>query len=59
MPLVPMFITSALLCSTMAKAIAAEGAKVAILDLDKKKSQIIADEINNNNGTAIAIECDG
>jgi NAD(P)-dependent dehydrogenase (short-subunit alcohol dehydrogenase family) len=46
------------LCSTMAKAIAAEGAKVAILDLDEKKSQIIADEINNNNGTAIAIECD-
>ncbi len=46
------------LCSTMAKALAAEGAKIAILDLDKERAQIAADEINSNNGTAIAISCD-
>jgi NAD(P)-dependent dehydrogenase (short-subunit alcohol dehydrogenase family) len=45
------------LCSTIAKALAESGAKVAIADLRKEAAQVVADEINQNGGTAIAVGC--
>lgn len=45
-----------ILCSAFAKAIAKTGAKVAVLDLNIDAAQAVADEINKNNGQAIAIK---
>ncbi len=41
-----------LICSALAKAMAAAGAKVALLDLAQDKAQAYADEIVKNGGTA-------
>jgi len=46
------------LCSTMAKALAKAGAKVAVLDLVESAAQKVADEIKANKGLAIAVKCD-
>ncbi len=43
------------LCSSFAKAIAACGAKVAVLDLNEAAAQKVADEITKDNGIAIGI----
>ena len=43
------------LCGMMAKAIAASGAKVAILDLRAENAQKVADEITADGGQAIGI----
>ncbi|MBR5156251.1 MAG: SDR family oxidoreductase [Clostridia bacterium] len=43
------------LCSTFAKAIAACGAKVAILDLRKEAAEAVADEIKADGGQAIGV----
>ena len=45
------------LCSLMAKALAANGAKVAVLDLRQEAAQAVADEINTAGGTAIGLTC--
>lgn len=45
------------LCSGFAKDLAAQGAKVAILDLRLDSAQKTADEITADGGTAIAVEC--
>lgn len=45
------------LCSLMAKAYAASGAKVALLDLNKDKAQEWADEIAKDGGVAKAYAC--
>lgn len=45
------------LCSAFAKDLAAQGVKVAVLDLNKDAAQAVADEINANGGTAIAVGC--
>lgn len=45
------------LCSAFAKDLAAQGVKVAVLDLNKDAAQSVADEINANGGTAIAVGC--
>jgi len=44
------------LCSAFSKALAANGAKVAILDLRVENAQKVADEINNEGGQAIGVE---
>ena len=43
------------LCSEMSKALAARGAKVAVLDLNEKAAQAVADAIVAENGTAMAL----
>ena len=43
------------LCSTFAKALAQNGAKVAVLDLTEEKAKQVADEIVNEGGTAIGL----
>ena len=43
------------LCSTMAIALAKQGAKLAVLDLKEENAKKVADEINQNGGTAIGI----
>ncbi|MEC6747970.1 SDR family oxidoreductase [Marinilactibacillus sp. XAAS-LB27] len=45
------------LVSQFAKAYAAAGAKVALLDLNKEAAQVNADEINSMGGKAFAYEC--
>lgn len=45
------------LCSGFAKDLAAQGVKVAVLDLNKEAAQTVADEINANGGTAIGVAC--
>ncbi|MBR5496485.1 MAG: SDR family oxidoreductase [Clostridia bacterium] len=45
------------LCSGFAKDLAAQGVKVAVLDLNKEAAQAVADEINANGGTAIGVGC--
>ncbi len=45
------------LCSTIAKELAASGAKVAITDLRQEAADAVATEINAAGGTAIAIAC--
>ena len=45
------------LCSTMAKALASQGAKVAVLDLKAENAEQVADEINQNGGIAIGLAC--
>ena len=45
------------LCSTMAKHLAKNGAKIAVLDLNEDAAQSVADNINKDGGTAIAVKC--
>ncbi len=44
------------LCSAFAKALAANGAKVAVLDLRVENANKVAEEINAEGGTAIGVE---
>jgi len=44
-----------ILCSAMCKALAAQGAGVAVLDLSQEAAEKVATEISHNNGTAIAV----
>jgi NAD(P)-dependent dehydrogenase (short-subunit alcohol dehydrogenase family) len=46
------------LCSEMAKALATNGAKVAVWDINQKAAEKVVDQIKADNGTAIAIKCD-
>lgn len=45
------------LCGSMAKALAACGAKVAILDLRQENADKVAAEINDDGGTALGVAC--
>jgi len=45
------------LCSTMARALADVGAKVAVWDINEEAAIKVADEINSGNATAIAVKC--
>jgi len=45
------------LCSGFSRDLAAQGMKVAVLDLNLAAAQTVADEINASGGTAIAVEC--
>ena len=45
------------LCSGFAKDLAAQGVKVAVLDLNKDAAQAVADEIVAAGGTALAVAC--
>lgn len=45
------------LCGAFAKTLAAQGCKVAVLDLNKEAAQKCADEINSSGGQAVAIAC--
>ena len=45
------------LCSGFAKDLAAQGVKVAVLDLREEAAQVVVDEINAAGGTAIAVGC--
>ena len=46
-----------ILCGSFAKTLAAQGCKVAVLDLNKEAAQAVADEINASGGTAMAVGC--
>ena len=43
------------LCGTLAKALAKEGHKIAVLDLRIEAANTVAEEINNAGGTAIGV----
>lgn len=43
------------LCSTLAKALAKEGHKIAVIDLRKEAADKVADEINKDGGNAIGV----
>jgi NAD(P)-dependent dehydrogenase (short-subunit alcohol dehydrogenase family) len=43
------------LCSTLAKALAREGHKIAVLDLKREAAETVATEINNAGGNAIGV----
>ena len=45
------------LCSTMAKALAKQGAKIAVLDLKAENAERVAEEINQDGGHAIGVAC--
>ena len=45
-----------ILCSAMAKALATQGAHVAVLDLNVEAAQKVASEIQDNGGRAIAVQ---
>lgn len=45
------------LCGDFAKALAKQGVKVAVLDLNEAAAQKVADEIVKDGGTAIAVGC--
>ena len=45
------------LCSAFAKDLAAQGAKIAVLDLSEEAAQLVVDEIKAAGGTAIAVGC--
>ncbi len=45
------------LCSAFAKDLAAQGAKIAVLDLREEAAQLVVDEIKASGGTAIAVAC--
>lgn len=45
------------LCSFFSKELAKDGAKIALLDLNLEAAQKFADEINQNGGKAIAVQC--
>src|SRR5690606_4119033 len=49
---------SGVLCSAMAKELARQGAKLALLGRTLSKLEAVADEIKAQNGIAIAIACD-
>lgn len=46
------------LCGAMARALAAEGVKVAILDLNEAKAKEVAEEIEKNGGKALPVQAD-
>lgn len=46
------------LCSAMARALAGQGAKVALLDLRKAEVERVAEEIRKEGGTALALQAD-
>ncbi|MCM5662800.1 SDR family oxidoreductase [Galbibacter mesophilus] len=46
------------LCSTLAKALAKEGRKVAVLDLRKEAADKVANEIKNDGGEALGVAAD-
>jgi NAD(P)-dependent dehydrogenase (short-subunit alcohol dehydrogenase family) len=46
------------LCSTMGKALAQTGAKIAVLDIFIEAAQKVADEIQAVGGEALAVKCD-
>ena len=46
------------LCGTMSRALGRIGAKVAVLDLFEEAAQKVADDIVNEGGEAIAVQCD-
>jgi len=45
------------LCGAMARSLAKAGAKVAVLDLLEDAAKKVADQINSDGGTAIAVKC--
>ncbi len=45
------------ICGSLAKTLARQGCKVAILDLNEESAKKCADEINDNGGHAIAVCC--
>ena len=45
------------LCGTMAKALAAAGAKVAVLDINEQAAVNTVEQIRKGNGQALAIQC--
>lgn len=45
------------LCSTMAKALSRQGAKIAVLDLKAENAGKVADEIRSEGGEAIGLAC--
>lgn len=45
------------LCAAFAKTLAKQGVKVAVLDLNEEAAKKVADEINADGGTAIAVAC--
>lgn len=45
------------ICGDFAKALARQGVKVAVLDLNEAAAQKVADEITENGGKAIAVGC--
>ncbi len=45
------------LCGDFAKALARQGVKVAVLDLNEAAAKKVADEINAEGGTAVAVGC--
>lgn len=47
-----------ILCSTLAKALAKQGHKIALLDLNRNAAEKVAKEINSNGGTAMAVVAD-
>jgi len=47
-----------ILCSEMAKALATNGAKVAVWDINQKAAEKVVEKIKADNGIAIAIKCD-
>ena len=46
------------LCSTMAKALAGAGAKIAVLDIIETAAEKVVGEIKSGGGRAIAVKCD-
>ncbi|MGD8455262.1 MAG: SDR family oxidoreductase [Anaerolineales bacterium] len=46
------------LCSTMSKALASAGAKVAVLDIAIEAAQRVVKEIEEEGGQALAVQCD-
>lgn len=47
-----------ILCSEMARALACQGAKVAVLDINAAQARAVADEINEEGGTAVGVAVD-
>lgn len=47
-----------ILCSTIAKGLAKEGVKTALLDISEEKAKAVKDEIIGKDGDALAIKCD-
>lgn len=45
------------LCSTLAKALSQQGAKIAVLDLKKENAEKVAEEIKQEGGEAIGLGC--
>ncbi len=45
------------LCSGFARDLAKQGVKVAVLDLNEEAAKAVADDINANGGTALAVKC--